>query len=73
MGCDSAGVGGWHLQLRADPKVFHVGHFLIGYTDSFRMGQLLRFGEQPRFTFVDDRTGKKVQIVSSAIVVERIE
>lgn len=46
MGGDSAGVDGYSLQLRADPKVFRNGDFLIGYTSSFRMGQLLRF----RFT-----------------------
>lgn len=46
MGGDSAGVGGLYLELRRDPKVFQVGPFLIGYTSSFRMGQILRFGEE---------------------------
>lgn len=46
MGGDSAGVAGYALTVRQDPKVFHNGPFLIGYTSSFRMGQLLRF----RFT-----------------------
>ena len=44
MGADSAGVGGYSLTIRRDPKVFRVGPYLIGYTSSFRMGQLLRFG-----------------------------
>lgn len=43
MGGDSAGVGGLSLIIRADEKVFNVGQFLIGYTSSFRMGQLLRY------------------------------
>lgn len=43
MGGDSAGVGGWDLTIRKDPKVFKNGPYLIGYTSSFRMGQLLRF------------------------------
>lgn len=43
IGCDSAGVAGWDLTLRADEKVFRNGEFLIGYTSSFRMGQLLRY------------------------------
>ena len=43
MGGDSAGVAGLSLTVRADPKVFVNGPFLIGYTSSFRMGQLLRF------------------------------
>jgi ATP-dependent protease HslVU (ClpYQ) peptidase subunit len=43
IGGDSAGVGGSLIMRRLDPKVFRVGPFLIGYTSSFRMGQLLRF------------------------------
>lgn len=43
IGGDSAGVSGWDLTIRSDPKVFTVGPFVIGYTSSFRMGQLLRF------------------------------
>ena len=44
---DSLGVGGLDVVLRDDPKVFHNGDFLIGYTTSFRMGQLLRFADFP--------------------------
>lgn len=44
MGGDSAGVAGLDILVRKDTKVFKVqGRFLIGYTSSFRMGQLLRF------------------------------
>jgi ATP-dependent protease HslVU (ClpYQ) peptidase subunit len=43
MGGDSAGVSGWDLTIRKDDKVFRVGDLLIGYTTSYRMGQLLRF------------------------------
>ena len=43
IGGDSAGVAGWDLVLRRDPKVFQRGHFLIGFTTSYRMGQLLRY------------------------------
>lgn len=43
IGGDSAGVGGWDLTVRADSKVFRVGPFVMGFTTSFRMGQLLRF------------------------------
>jgi hypothetical protein len=43
MASDSAGIAGYHLTLRSDPKVFRSGPFVIGYTDSFRMGQLIRF------------------------------
>jgi ATP-dependent protease HslVU (ClpYQ) peptidase subunit len=41
MGGDSAGVAGLDIRIRRDPKVAQVGEFLIGYTSSFRMGQLL--------------------------------
>lgn len=41
IGGDSAGVGGLSMQIRSDPKVFKNGEFVIGYTSSFRMGQIL--------------------------------
>lgn len=47
MGGDSAGVAYLDVTVRKDPKVFHNGQFLIGYTSSFRMGQLLRFKFHP--------------------------
>lgn len=47
MGGDSAGVGGLSLSLREDPKVFINGELLIGYTTSFRMGQILEHHLSP--------------------------
>jgi ATP-dependent protease HslVU (ClpYQ) peptidase subunit len=47
MGADSAGVAGWFSVARADEKVFINGQFLMGFTDSFRMGQLLRYSLVP--------------------------
>lgn len=43
IGGDSAGVGGLDIIIRRDSKVFKTGKFIMGYTSSFRMGQLLRF------------------------------
>ncbi len=43
IGGDSAGVSDWDTTTLSSPKVFHVGDFLIGYTSSFRMGQLLQY------------------------------
>lgn len=40
---DSAGVSGWDLSLRKDTKVFRVADMVMGFTSSFRMGQLLRY------------------------------
>jgi hypothetical protein len=42
IGGDSAAVNpDWHLRVGAEPKVFRSGAFVVGYTSSFRMGQLL--------------------------------
>jgi ATP-dependent protease HslVU (ClpYQ) peptidase subunit len=42
LGGDSAGIdGALNLRLRQDPKVFRRGEIGIGFTTSFRMGQLL--------------------------------
>lgn len=43
LGADSAGVTGWQLTVRSDEKVFSRGPFVMGFTSSFRMGQLLRY------------------------------
>lgn len=43
MGGDSAGVGGLSITIRTDEKVFINGPFIMGFTTSFRMGQLLRY------------------------------
>lgn len=47
IGGDSAGVSGYDLTVRADAKVFRNGPFLMGFTTSFRMGQLLRYKLEP--------------------------
>ncbi len=47
IGGDSAGVAGWSITVRADTKVFRNGEFIMGFTDSFRMGQLLRYSLVP--------------------------
>jgi ATP-dependent protease HslVU (ClpYQ) peptidase subunit len=41
MGGDSSAAGGWDMSVIDFSKVFRSGDFLIGYTTSFRMGQLL--------------------------------
>lgn len=43
VGGDSAGVAGYSITTRADEKVFRRGPFVMGFTSSFRMGQLLRY------------------------------
>ena len=41
IGGDSAGVSGWDITIRKDSKVFTNGPFVMGFTTSFRMGQVL--------------------------------
>lgn len=43
IGGDSAGIDGYKLQTRSDEKVFINDQFIMGFTTSFRMGQLLRY------------------------------
>jgi len=49
MGGDSAGTDYESLSIvsRADRKVFINGPYIIGFTDSFRMGQLLQYKFDP--------------------------
>lgn len=43
MGADSMASNGQYRHITALRKVFQVGEFLIGYTSSFRMGQILQY------------------------------
>ncbi len=47
IGADSGGVAGWTLNVRKDSKVFTNGAYVMGFTTSFRMGQLLRWAFKP--------------------------
>ncbi|HUV74811.1 MAG TPA: hypothetical protein VMW79_10915 [Anaerolineae bacterium] len=44
MGADSGSgsSGDWDMRISAVPKLFRSGPFLIGYTSSWRMGQILQ-------------------------------
>lgn len=46
MGADCLGCAGGDTLPRRDPKVFAKNNMLIGYTTSYRMGQLLRYNLQ---------------------------
>ena len=43
IGADSAGANSSQIFTRKDPKLFRKGNMLIGFTSSYRMGQLLRY------------------------------
>jgi hypothetical protein len=42
LGGDSAGISGWDKTIFTEPKVFRNGEWVMGFTTSFRMGQLLQ-------------------------------
>jgi hypothetical protein len=50
IGADSCGSNGHIYSVRKDPKVFTNGKYVIGYTSSFRMGQLLMFNNLPKYS-----------------------
>lgn len=55
IGGDAAAVEESRLSTYSEPKVFFVGPYLIGFCDSFRMGQLLRYRlKVPKQTTDDD-------------------
>lgn len=47
IGGDSCGTSGWNVTTRADKKVFQKGDFIMGFTTSFRMGQILQYDFNP--------------------------
>jgi hypothetical protein len=48
IGGDAAGVDdSFSISSRAEPKVFRVKDIIIGYTTSFRMGQILQYSFKP--------------------------
>lgn len=48
IGADAGATSGWDLRLVKNPKVFNLkNEFVIGYTTSFRMGQLLEHAFDP--------------------------
>lgn len=68
MGGDSAGVAGLDVTIRKDPKVFKNGDFLIGYTSSFRMGQLLRFKLNPPKYYAEQHNNDEYQYMCTDFI-----
>lgn len=63
MGGDSAGVAGLDMALVAEPKVFTNGDFLIGFTSSFRMGDLLRYADLPTYHQEEEASSHRFMVV----------
>jgi ATP-dependent protease HslVU (ClpYQ) peptidase subunit len=68
MGADSAGVGGYSLVQRRDPKIYRVGPMLIGFTTSFRMGQLLAYG----LTIPDHHAGVPAERYFATVFIDAV-
>jgi ATP-dependent protease HslVU (ClpYQ) peptidase subunit len=47
MGGDSCASDGSSYELRKDPKIFRLGDCIIGFTTSYRMGQILQYHVAP--------------------------
>jgi ATP-dependent protease HslVU (ClpYQ) peptidase subunit len=54
VGADSAAADGWEVRQTRQPKVFRRGEFIIGYTTSFRMGQILQHHLEVRLQKQDE-------------------
>jgi hypothetical protein len=67
MGGDSAAVDAFNcVTIRKDPKVFQNGPFLIGFTSSFRMGQILMDAAFPDPGNMDEFEYMRTQFVDVA-------
>ena len=47
LGGDSIAVGGYSMHVRATPKVFRLGAFVIGCANSFRAADVIRYKFEP--------------------------
>lgn len=63
MGADSISSNGYNRHITALRKVFRVGEFLIGYTSSFRMGQILQYHLEVRQQ-QDGETDERYMVVA---------
>lgn len=67
MAGDLMGSNGFTKKVYPDTKVFKNGDFLIGYTSSFRMGQILQYNwsQPPRLEGVTDREYLQIDVIES--------
>lgn len=73
MGGDACAgaASNWLNQTREDKKVAIVGKFLIGYTTSFRMGQLLHYS-LPKITHPRDMNNMKFMVTKFIPIVREL-
>ena len=68
IGGDSASGNGLDVTVRKDTKVFKNSDFLIGYTSSFRMGQLLRFKFNPPIYYAEQHNNDPYQYMCTDFI-----
>lgn len=67
IGGDSLGVDGHSMIVRKDHKVFRNGEFLIGFTTSFRMGDILRYDWTPPVQVMGDTMATREFMITRVI------
>lgn len=70
MGADSMSTDGYNKDATRLRKVFRVGEFLIAYTGSFRMGQILQYHLEVRHQ-QDGETDERYMVVAFVEAVRR--
>lgn len=63
IGADSISTNGYNRHISGLRKVFRVGEFIIGYTTSFRMGQILQYHLEVRQQ-QDGETDERYMVVA---------
>lgn len=71
IGGDSMAADGWNQRETKLRKVFHAGQFLIGYTSSFRMGQILQYHLAVRQQY-DNETDEQYMVIAFAETVRAL-
>jgi ATP-dependent protease HslVU (ClpYQ) peptidase subunit len=69
LGGDRAGSDDWSIEQVTEPKIFKVNDLIIGYTSSFRFGQLIQYqmpevkvvGEMPDIIYLSAVVAKEIR------------
>lgn len=62
IGGDRLASNNYYKAEAAEPKVFKKGEFIIGYTSSFRFGEILQYGFNPPYHSKDIETDKEYMV-----------
>lgn len=68
MGSDSMASDGWSQSISRLPKVFYRTDYLIGYSSSFRMGQVLQYTPLPQWLMDGRECDSEEQFLVTKVV-----